>query len=548
MGISGAKGRSSMDVTQNRQLQDAIISRDPVLEDRIVQNKLSGEDAQHTARTAAHLIVDHYHRTGSMQAAAVDILFALATSPHSDLAGAGTDGLFTLLAERLSDAFDPAACRLYDLIFSRIIDASRRHPSGQSIDKALSRFGLKNAASLSTRRQMLIDRQPFRCETAGACRKCILLSRVSLGAEIAVTSPVIAKMSEIFPRAEIVLIGHRIFSEIFSGVPRLRVRHCPYPTGNTLLERLGGWLDILSIVEEEIDGLADDQYLIVDPDSRLTQLGMLPLVRNESRYLFFESRSFRCEGLENISSLTSCWLQQHFGGKEPRPFVQPPAAARQYAQTLRTRLVPASHTLTAVSLGVGGNEKKRLGVAFERLLLQALSHTDHNQVLLFKGVGREESERSEQILDMLEKPGKIRIAHIDGDDPGGLLRSDSGNNVLAWQGSLATYCALIAHADLQVGYDSSNQHIAAAAGVPTIGIFADETTPMFVKRWAPHGPGPVRTVQAYGIADTEASFPTISGVEPEIEDIDTVDRPRIAACLSRVLSLFNELRSAKNLR
>ena len=529
-----------MDVIPNSRLSQSIINHDPAIENGIVQGVLSNADARILARTAAHLLGDHYRRSGELQIAAVDILFMLATSTHPHLAAAGTDGLFTLLAERLSDAFDPAACRLYDLIFSRIIDASRHHPSSRTIDQALRRFGLKNADDLMVRKQRVIERQPAKVGTAGDCRKCIVLSRVSLGAEIAVTSPVIAKLGEMFPRAEIVLIGHRIFGDLFSGVPRFRIRHCSYPPGNTLLARLEGWLDVLGIVDEEIAGLTDTQYLIVDPDSRLTQLGLLPLVQNESRYLFFESRSFRCRGFENISTLTSCWLQHHFGGFSPRPFVQPPIAACRYAQALRSRLIPADHTLTAVSLGVGGNDKKRLGIAFERALLDALACIGHNTVLLFKGIGREESERSERILASLSRAGKIRIAEIQGDDPRQLVDSRSKRDLLTWQGSLATYCALIAQSDIQIGYDSSNQHIATAAGVATIGIFADATTPMFVKRWAPHGTGPVRTVQAYDAAGSDLSL--------NIEDLDTRNRSRIETCLSQVLSFFSELTAAKNHR
>ena len=359
-----------MDAIGNSRLQESIITGDPVLLDAIAQNDLSDADAGQIARMAAHLLIDLHRQNDKLQTSVVDILFKLATSSHPHLAAAGANGLFPLLAERLSDAFDPAACRLYDLIFSWIIDAGRHHPAGRAIDRALDRFGLKTADDLIHRKQRLLEPRPTDVPSAPECLKCIVLSRVSLGAEIAVTSPVIAKLRERFSRADIVLIGHRMFADLFSQIPAFSVRHFAYPPGKTLMDRLAGWLDVLAIVDAEIAGLEKSQYLIVDPDSRMTQLGLLPLTPNDHRYYFFESRSFRCRQADNLSVLTACWLQRQFGGNEPGAFIQPPAIARRFARSLHARLVPADHTLTAVSLGVGGNDNKRLGIAFETSLLQ----------------------------------------------------------------------------------------------------------------------------------------------------------------------------------
>jgi ADP-heptose:LPS heptosyltransferase len=60
------------------------------------------------------------------------------------------------------------------------------------------------------------------------------------------------------------------------------------------------------------------------------------------------------------------------------------------------------------------------------------------------------------------------------------------SRLIAWDGPLAEYCALISIADYHIGYDSSGQHIAAALGIPTVDIFVDPTnTESFINRWTP---------------------------------------------------------------
>jgi ADP-heptose:LPS heptosyltransferase len=56
-----------------------------------------------------------------------------------------------------------------------------------------------------------------------------------------------------------------------------------------------------------------------------------------------------------------------------------------------------------------------------------------------------------------------------------------------WDGSFAGFAAIVAAARLYVGYDSAGQHVAAAAGVPLISIFAGFPAPRMFDRWRPTG-------------------------------------------------------------
>jgi ADP-heptose:LPS heptosyltransferase len=67
--------------------------------------------------------------------------------------------------------------------------------------------------------------------------------------------------------------------------------------------------------------------------------------------------------------------------------------------------------------------------------------------------------------------------------------SRAGIQAEFWEGSFAGFAAIIAGSRLYAGYDSAGQHVAAAAGVPLISIFAGFPSPRMFDRWRPTTPG-----------------------------------------------------------
>jgi ADP-heptose:LPS heptosyltransferase len=116
----------------------------------------------------------------------------------------------------------------------------------------------------------------------------------------------------------------------------------------------------------------------------------------------------------------------------------------------------------AVSLGVGENPAKRLPDPFEENLLALLAESGI-EICIDKGAGGEEADRVQRAVER------------------------SGVRATFWDGSFAGFAAIIATARLYVGYDSAGQHVAAAAGVPLIGIFAGFPALRMFERWRPTG-------------------------------------------------------------
>jgi ADP-heptose:LPS heptosyltransferase len=326
-----------------------------------------------------------------------------------------------------------------------------------------------------------------------------------LGADIAITSVVLAALKHVCQQAEIRLIGNAKTLELFAGDPRVQLDAIEYPRGGGLIERLRSWQDAVEVIGQETRRLAPTEYVIVDPDSRLTQLGLLPLVADERPYLFFESRSYCAAGLQKLSALTTHWLQQVFGIAESiYPYCAPSqpdvAAAQRIINALKRY---TTGPIVSVSLGVGANPVKRLPNPFEfRLLARLLS--EGATVILDKGGDTEEVRRIDALVAMLGAEGFQAVVLDKRRDGMSSPAEINGASLLTWQGSIGRFAALIAVSTAYIGYDSAGQHIAAALGVPTIDIFTGFTSPRMPERWSPHGPGSVHML-VLGAAETYSS-------------------------------------------
>jgi ADP-heptose:LPS heptosyltransferase len=338
--------------------------------------------------------------------------------------------LFRIVAEGLADRFEPALCETYTALFSEALAAVEPELNAQAL---LARYGkIRKLRALQDR----------------VVRNVFVLSRVTLGADVAITSIILDAAKQRFPDGRIFLAGSRKSWELFEADPRIEHLPAAYPRGGSLRERLDGWRELRR-------SLSQPESITIDPDSRLTQLGLAPVCADED-YYFFESRAYGGDGDESLGTLTKRWVRDTFGVEGSRAYITP----KQWS---------GERPAITVSLGVGENPAKRIGDPFEAELLAALAHRGV-PVLIDKGAGGEEAERVERAIP----------------------RSD---HVRCWEGSFAGFASAIAGSRLYIGYDSAGQHVAAACGVPLVSIFAGFPTPRMAARWRPTGPGPIEVVR-----------------------------------------------------
>jgi ADP-heptose:LPS heptosyltransferase len=457
---------------------------------------LHPESIASDALRAAEALIAHHRQTGASLREAVTLLCEISAHPDPEIAAPGVHALFPALIERLNDSFDPAACALYDQIFAQVIEFYRRRPGAGALDESLRAFGLFDEAGLLARKARLeANFQSSISNLQSSIRKVLLLSRVTLGADVAVTSVMIAKLRDALPGAEFVLLGSRKLRDLFGGDRRIRVREIAYGRGAGVLARLLSWLDVVDAVRAESAGLRPDQVLILDPDSRLTQLGLLPLVRDDRNYFFFESRGFERAGATHIGQLTSRWMNERFGLEgDAFPFVALPPEHRHFGERMAAALRRDSPvSVVTLSFGVGGNESKRLSDEFERALVEHLARGA--KLFLDKGATETEREQINRLTASLRGQGRTVVEINEQNAPEiieKMKRDSIAADAITWDGRIGAFAGLIAASDRYVGYDSAGQHIAAALGVPTRTLFVHSHSARFADRWRPYGPGEIR--------------------------------------------------------
>jgi hypothetical protein len=369
------------------------------------------------------------------------------------LAEGGDRALFRIVVERMADLFEPGLCRVYAELFSEVI--ARRIP-GLHADHLAARYE-------RIRRPRVLDRDPHSIENV------FVLSRVTLGADVAVTSIVLDAAKQRFPNATVWFTGPRKSWELFAADSRLRHLSIAYGRGGTIDDRLSVWPQLREAV-------CLPHSIVIDPDSRLTQLGLLPICREEDYYLF-ESRAYGADGGEPLTALTQRWIAETFGVSQSRPYISTGLEAGEFAAT--------------VSFGVGENPSKRIPDPFEEELLRRLPRP----ILIDKGAGGEEAERVERAVAMA-----------------------GGEGIVMWDGSFAGFAAHIQRSRLYVGYDSAGGHVAAACGIPMVGIFAGAVSERMFQRWRPTGEGPIEILrpEQMSVAEVLATFDSLlSGLQGE---------------------------------
>jgi ADP-heptose:LPS heptosyltransferase len=353
----------------------------------------------------------------------------LAGEPWSDellrasMAEESGRAFFRVVVERLGDSFEPRLCDVYARLFARVIEIA--HPSLRASDLV--------ARYQRVRQVRVCDLDP---------KRVYVLSRITLGADVAVTSVVLDAAKQRFPEAEIYLAGPRKNWELFAADGRVLHQPFVYPRAGSIDERVGTW-----------PVFDDTDSIVIDPDSRLSQLGLLPVCPEEN-YFFFESRRFGGERDATLVELTREWVRAVFE-VDAAAFIAPEAGPVQAD--------------IAVSFGVGDNPEKRLDEAFEEEVLRALVHTGQS-VVIDQGAGAEETGRVQRLCGLVE-------------------------GVDSWSGAYAPFAYAISQAKLYVGYDSAGQHVAAACATPLVSVFKGYTSERMFQRWHPCGAGSIHVVK-----------------------------------------------------
>ncbi len=426
---------------------------------------------------------------------ALDYLADSADADDSERCSAGIKAIFAGLVETLNDSLRADYRRAYSRFFARIIyRVAAQHPD---LHQQLTAFGLHTADDLYQRHNQLIHTPADTLTTIPkTAQRIIILSRVTIGADILLSSVVMQRCRQRWPNAEIVLIGQDKLTGLLGGMDNMRVRSLNYSRRGPLAERLRSWLELCAIIADE------NPDCILAPDSRLDQLGLLP-VHAHCPYALWENTMPSADqgGNQALATLVDTWCADilHLPAQPSCvPALFPDANMSAAQQQLQSTF--GSKPLLAVKLDHGGNPAKALPRQAEIMLLKNIIKKGW-RILIDRGFGDEEYANSDSLL------AAINASVLDIDDSGqeemGIAVSTLTTNQLAdtelirFHGSIAGWAAALSCCAFSVSYDSVGQHLSAALNIPVAVAFAGYSNESFPIAWSPCSQAPVSVTAFY---------------------------------------------------
>ena len=459
-------------------------------------------EIQRLSRQIAHSFMDAYLKDCHYEADYIELLCEMTTfSEDTTLTGSAAQALFRIIIESLCDDFEDLQTETYNRVMSQLISYCRKLPPGGELDRCLNEFNIHDGNCLLDRIKTVrtdgknLSHQP-------EVKKILLLSRVTIGADVAITSIIIQRLARLYPDAEMVLIGGSKLDEIYGGNSRIRLQTVDYNRRGGLIERLSSWQLVLNIVKQELAACPLESTILIDPDSRLSQLGVLPLIPDQN-YYFFDSRSdVSFASNMSMAQLTNSWVTKLTGEDDFRyPRVWPRSSNLTKAKRLCNEIKDnGARRVIAINFGVGGNQRKKVGRLLETELLLTLLREPDTEIVLDKGFGDEELQNSNALLTAVKEHGFAATSV----DFGVALDSDIRSGVIGVQTRIGEIAAIIAKCDEYIGYDSACQHIAAAQDIPCLTIFAGSNNMRFIRRWSAFSASDCQIVHVDTLTDPTA--------------------------------------------
>ena len=435
---------------------------------------------------------------------AIENVVTIATDSRDEVALTAIAPLFRDIVEYNNDELTAESRNIYSKIFTLVISVARNAPACEAIDKKLRGIRINDEEDLYAHYENVRNqRSNFDAANAEKVGKVAILSRMTIGADIAVTSAIIERLKVEYPNAGIVIIGDKRIGGLFESDSRVSVAPIKYSKGGTLAVRLNSWIDLADMVEE----LAPDY--IFSPSSRLDQLGILPLTDTE-RYFFWGSAVPEGQKPRALTLMMNEWMNNVFGtpgaGTLYYPALHMGSGHTADAGKVWSKYGLADKYVISAKYDVGGNHDKSLGTEFEKAHLPGLLSEDGSVVVMDRGFGDEELAHSQVLIDEAARLGARIIDITDIADGSGVgNRIDEmdpadkdaveGPTLIVFHGSVAGWAALVGKTDEAFSYDSVGQHIAAALNVPVVIAFTGYRTKFFPKIWTPMGRAEVVSIR-----------------------------------------------------
>ncbi len=440
--------------------------------------------ADGAAAELAAIFMADFLRQADPDLGPVDQLCRLALSDSAEQAEQALSALYGTIIEGLSNDFSSRGMQVCAKVLARMVCCLGATTAGRLMRALLSQLGLDNENNMQAGYHRLLAAPSLSRPAMAKIRHILLPSRVTIGADVVITGVLAQRVARAMPQAEIIVAGPAHIPRVFHTTPRLRHLPLAYDRHGNMTNRITVWTDLYRLAIAEQQRLQDKEVLVVDTDSRLTQLGLLPLAAPGITRLF-PSREDVAEGpATSLPELANRWCDRMFG---PDQHVWPMVsfAPRHLMEASQYAAGRAGAFLLVISLGVGNNEAKRIPDPFEEGLLHTLLEDKNTLILLDSGTQDVGLHRVEALLAACRERG-LATSFLHEEEMA-TSPPPFQHGVVGFRGSIGALGALIGQADGFFGYDSCCQHIASALDTPSVIAFAGAPNARFQARWHSQG-------------------------------------------------------------
>lgn len=442
-------------------------------------------------------------------------LASLAFSRNRKVAAEATRVVFSDVVQPLAERFDSTSSHAHAAFMAEVV-----HAPGSPISGTLRELGFASPAGLVERYRELESGFIPEHLLGDEVTQAVVLSRVEIKEDFAVTSTVLRCARSAFRKAEIDFIAPRKNAYLFAGPHTFNRRIVSYSLTSPLANRLLAWKRVRRAVQASIQDVVPEERVVVDPDSCMTLHGLLP-IGDDSPIHYFPSRSYAEGKPSRIADLAADWCGQWFfwGGVDARPYVVDASGSASRGFTLAYSL---RKKLAGVSFTVNGRESARLGRDFEDALLDLLRRRGYWTVL---DSGRDESDAAVVAERVRAFRGTRKELAVKEDG-----RRDHAQ-LMTCKGNLRDFAGWVSRGFVYIGYDSVASHVVASLGMRVAYVSAGAPNGTYQARWTPVTPGAgldeVDLIPADGPDDGPVVLERIEAVLDEIDKDNLWSSPDI---------------------
>ncbi len=363
-------------------------------------------------------------------------------------------------------------------LFRTVLDLYTAAPQGGWMKRYFEKLHVRSTSELVA----WANAPPQTIQDPQKIRKIAVLSRVTSGADIAITSILVQRLRKSCPNAQITFIGDNPANFLLMhGAGANRFRHQAKHKTSNITTYFSSWKELVDLAGVE------NYDLIVDPSSRFTQAGLLPLTPLPAQnHLVFQDNVYPNGKILSNGELVNRWMDGVL--KEQRTVFPAVALETADVSSARESLMRyfQSDQAPCIALAMAGNllkkSDKMLSIEEELHLASELIRSG-KKVILVKAPGME-GVRTDRLVELLRAKG-LRISPIAaGPENAGKIREPCDGVVI--EGAIRDISPLLKNADLLISCDSMAAHLGSALGIRTLVIYTSpEGSP---DRWIPFAP------------------------------------------------------------